>query len=172
MTDDPFGKAARWEKVVGVLGVLVVIYLISDNSDTLNEQLVRGWYRVALLGIVLAIPALIVYAIWKQEGLARAGWLLAPVIAAAGLLTYYGIFGHDDREHSFIADYCHYGAVSQAQLKGCLDHATYKQIEQLDTNAAQFAARELDDCLDDAGPYCEATLNWNLLQDQAPPPGQ
>jgi hypothetical protein len=53
-----------------------------------------------------------------------------------------------------VADYCAYGAVSEAQLDGCIDHVDESDVERLDTNAAQYGRGELDKCLSDAGPFC------------------
>lgn len=53
-----------------------------------------------------------------------------------------------------IDDYCAYGAVSLAQLRGCEDHVDASHVMGLDTNAARYARGELDRCLADAGPFC------------------
>lgn len=37
-----------------------------------------------------------------------------------------------------VADYCAYGAVSEAQLQGCMDHVTAQDVDALDTNAARY----------------------------------
>lgn len=47
---------------------------------------------------------------------------------------------------------------SQAQLGGCLDHVEWDDIRDSDSNAARFARGEIDDCLSDAGPFCEQYL--------------
>jgi hypothetical protein len=54
-----------------------------------------------------------------------------------------------------IAVYCQYGGVSVAQLRGCYMHVHIGEIEGRDTNAARWARGELDECLADAGPYCD-----------------
>lgn len=51
--------------------------------------------------------------------------------------------------------YCSYGAVSEAQLDGCLDHVTEDDFANLDTHAAEYARGELDECLEDSGPFCD-----------------
>jgi len=56
----------------------------------------------------------------------------------------------------YVEDYCAYGAVSQAQLDGCIDHVTPGTVDGYDTNAAEYARGELGECLGDAGPFCEA----------------
>jgi len=52
---------------------------------------------------------------------------------------------------SSVDDYCRYGAVSMAQLQGCLDHVTAKQIDRLSTNAARYSRGKLGECLSDFG---------------------
>jgi|ERR1044072_377033 hypothetical protein len=51
--------------------------------------------------------------------------------------------------------YCSYGAVSRAQLEGCIDHVSAAEALDYDTNAGAFARGELEECLADAGPFCE-----------------
>lgn len=51
--------------------------------------------------------------------------------------------------------YCEYGALSEAQLQGCIDHVTVDDFDRLNTNAARYARGELDKCRRDAGPFCE-----------------
>jgi hypothetical protein len=73
--------------------------------------------------------------------------ILAALVALAGC-------GGSESEDDVIGDYCAYGAVSHAQLDGCVDHVTTDQVDDLDTNAAEYARGELDRCLEDAGPFC------------------
>jgi hypothetical protein len=70
--------------------------------------------------------------------------------ALAAVALGLGACGEDE-----VSAYCHYGAVSEAQLNGCIDHVGTEQIDRLDTNAARYARGELDECLADAGPFCE-----------------
>jgi hypothetical protein len=51
--------------------------------------------------------------------------------------------------------YCKYGAVSQAQLDGCIDHLTDDDVDSRNTRAAKYAKGTLRTCMDDAGPFCE-----------------
>jgi hypothetical protein len=69
--------------------------------------------------------------------------LVAAAIAACG--------GGDD----LVSNYCEYGAVSDAQLDGCITHVNPEYIDRLDTHAARYARGELRRCLPDAGPFCE-----------------
>jgi hypothetical protein len=55
----------------------------------------------------------------------------------------------------YVEKYCAYGAVSEAQLQGCLDHVDPAEIDVLDTNASAYADGDLDACLEDSGPFCE-----------------
>ena len=78
----------------------------------------------------------------------------AAVLLCAALI---GTFvGYQDRTAGELHDYCSYGAISSAQLRGCLDHVTLARIDVLNTDAARFARGPLDSCLADAGPFCAA----------------
>ena len=74
-------------------------------------------------------------------GLALSLALLAIVLAGCG--------------QSRIEAYCSYGAVSETQLQGCIEHVTEADIDGRSTNAADYARGELDKCLYDSGPFCE-----------------
>jgi hypothetical protein len=54
---------------------------------------------------------------------------------------------------SSVRAYCEYGAVSKAQLDGCITHVTPGEIDRLGTNAARYARGETG-CRQDAGPFC------------------
>lgn len=53
-----------------------------------------------------------------------------------------------------ITAYCQYGSISMKQMEGCYFNVHLEEIEDRGTNAARWAREELDECLDDAGPYC------------------
>src|SRR5690242_8744673 len=62
----------------------------------------------------------------------------------------------DEAEHQVVEDYCRYGAVSRAQLRGCEFHVTFDDVSRLRTNAARYAFGKLHGCwLPDAGPFCK-----------------
>jgi hypothetical protein len=71
------------------------------------------------------------------------------VTAALACLLSFGGCGRD-----VVGDYCSYGAVSEAQLEGCVEHVTPEVVENYNTNAARYAKGELNACLADAGPFC------------------
>ena len=50
--------------------------------------------------------------------------------------------------------YCRYGAVSSAQLRGCIEHVTPEAVLGYKTNAARYAEGDLQGCLGDSGPFC------------------
>ena len=77
------------------------------------------------------------------------------VVVGALALSGCGGAGNRSDDGSLVDDYCSYGAVSEAQLEGCIEHVSVEDIDELDTNAAEFARGELDDCRPDAGPFCE-----------------
>jgi hypothetical protein len=56
-----------------------------------------------------------------------------------------------------VIDYCMYGARSEAQLEGCIDHVTADEVKRRDSNAARWA-RNGGECLGDAGPFCRKAL--------------
>jgi hypothetical protein len=104
------------------------------------------------VGIVLGVLLLMVGLVW----LVSEGWLAVTV--AVTLLAGLGfgwIEGWDSRDN-YIDPYCRYGAKSQAQLDGCLSHVRSGDIDKLHTNAADFARGTIDECRDDAGPFCAA----------------
>lgn len=53
--------------------------------------------------------------------------------------------------------YCGYGSVSRRQLVGCLERVTDDEIARRNTNAAAYARRELETCLQEGRP---TTLDW------------
>ncbi len=57
---------------------------------------------------------------------------------------------------NLVGDYCAYGAVSKAQLEGCVEHVTPATVTGYSTNAARYARGQLDACLADSGPFCAA----------------
>jgi hypothetical protein len=73
--------------------------------------------------------------------------LAASVFALVGCTE---IGGRD-----LVTEYCRYGAVSQAQLDGCVDHVTEADVRSRQTHASQYAFGDLKRCLRDAGPFCE-----------------
>jgi hypothetical protein len=83
----------------------------------------------------------------QLSGTAALGVVLAFAGCADG--------GASEDGGNLVHDYCSYGAVSEAQLEGCVDHVTPEVVEGYDTNAGRYARRELDACLADAGPFCE-----------------
>lgn len=76
----------------------------------------------------------------------RGRWAIALV--AAGAILGCG-------ENDIVADYCAYGAVSESQRQHCVDHVTVEEVDARNTNAAQYAREEIDQCLADAGPFCD-----------------
>ena len=85
---------------------------------------------------------------------------LVVIACACALLSGCGGSSSDPPSESdpaiYVEDYCAYGAVSQAQLDGCIDHVTPQTVDGYDTNAAEYARGEMGECLGDAGPFCEA----------------
>jgi len=60
-------------------------------------------------------------------------------------LCAYGIsLGYSARSGGLVADYCAYGAVSRAQLDGCIERVGESDIRKSSTSAARFARRDID----------------------------
>ena len=81
--------------------------------------------------------------------------LVAASLALSGCVDDQGGGASGADSDSVVEDYCSYGAVSQAQLDGCVDHVTEGEVNAYDTNAGRYARGELDECLEDAGLFCE-----------------
>jgi hypothetical protein len=97
--------------------------------------------------------------------------VLAPVVTLLVALVIGVYAGISERSGGTLRNYCEYGAVSNAQLAGCLDHVTDSQINGLQTDAARFARGYLSQCLSDAGPFCAGRLA-SMQQAQNAPDGQ
>jgi hypothetical protein len=92
---------------------------------------------------------------WWEPDLRRImPWPILAVFVAA--LVGAG-FGWEQRYNGELHEYCSYGAVSAAQLKGCLDHVTTDRVDALQTDAARFARGDINACLSDAGPFCSGS---------------
>lgn len=81
--------------------------------------------------------------------------LCTVALAATGCESVDSGSGSSDAPQDPVAEYCAYGAVSDAQLAGCESHVEESDIDALDTNAAEYSRGNLNECLDDAGPFCE-----------------
>lgn len=80
------------------------------------------------------------------------------VFAVAYLVLIAGIeILRDDRRDGLA--YCYYGAQTRAQLDRCIYEVSDEEAYSRDTNAGAFARGELDECLSDAGPFCDTALS-------------
>jgi hypothetical protein len=121
----------------------------------------------AVLGVAAVGGAAAWYGYFRDDETPK--WFVALGIlwALCGLLVY---SGYASRDGGLIADYCAYGAVSKAQLDGCIEHVDEDEILGRNTNAARFARRDIEDCfIEDSGPFCLDYLNRRLLNDQREP---
>ena len=92
------------------------------------------------------------------------------MIAAVVVLGFGTLLGVQERSTGKLRDYCEYGAVSRAEVGGCLDHVTDAQINRLQTDAARFARGDLESCLADSGPYCaNRAASRQAAQDEPSP---
>ncbi len=129
-----------------------------------------GLYRLVYVAAQNHPGGVLVAVVVTTASLVLIGWIadrrghetrtvaVVPSVALLAALAI-GVFAGDDaRENGALNDYCRYGAVSNAQLQGCLDHVTTDRINELHTNAARFATGGLESCLGDSGPFCAAAL--------------
>lgn len=99
-----------------------------------------------IVGVSLAAFA---WHTWKDTGADDA----FPAAFLAVLCFAWALFVN--HSSSDVTAYCSYGAVSQAQLDGCVDHVSASTIDERDTNAAKFSRGEIEGCYRyDAGPFC------------------
>jgi hypothetical protein len=112
-----------------------------------------------LVIVATAAVGLVAYArLVRYLGDERQMWIAAPIALLLVALVIGAYAGISERSAGKLRKYCEYGAVSKAQLAGCLDHVTDSQINRLQTDAAQFARGQLWTCLSDAGPFCARRL--------------
>lgn len=76
---------------------------------------------------------------------------------AVVLMLALGGCGDGYMDDALVEDYCTYGAQSQAQLDGCIEHVTPEQVRQATTPAARWA-RDGGDCLQGSGRFCRQRL--------------
>jgi len=117
----------------------------------------------------------------REQGIAEAppmpdyepnrAWL-APAIVFAVVVVLVGWQTGSDVQSHGITYYCSYGAVSQAQLAECEEHVSSSSINLLHTNAARFARGELEECLEDSGPFCAQEQTYKEEEAEAPRPGE
>jgi hypothetical protein len=158
-------------KSVGVVAFLGYGLLLLRFFDPWYQAVAENHPHLAIL-LLLLVAGLGYLAVRHTGGYIplrdghKTRYWMAPV---AGLLVV-GIWatttGIRSRHGGYVHNYCAYGASSDAQLQGCLDHVNHFKIDDLDTNAARFAKGGLRKCLDDSGPYCPPELQNIGLQDQ------
>lgn len=95
------------------------------------------------------------------------GWA-PPAVIVLALAVIVGWVPGTQAHSREITYYCEYGAVSRAQLDHCKSHVSSDYIDSLETNAARFARGDLDACLDDAGPFCDADKFHNDVEPDGP----
>jgi hypothetical protein len=92
-----------------------------------------------------------------------------PLVTLGVIIGWVGLQGGWAVRTHEIADYCSYGAVSDAQRDECENHVSSAYIDSLDTNAARFATGQLKECLEDAGPYCDGARTGKEYDEQRNP---
>ncbi len=80
-------------------------------------------------------------------------WAVALLVSACG------------SQEPNVGRYCAYGAVSEAQLVGCIRRV--ERVPDTSTRAARYGRYEIDECLADAGPFCGDQDAINNAYDEA-----
>lgn len=142
VTAGEFGERYCNYKATSEDNAVSCLTYLADQGDIQEEveSELRGRYAQAAL-----------YALGEiKECLSRSGPLCEP-----------GDWSRASPDRSFlVARYCVYGAVSRAQLKGCLDNVSPETVASYSTPAARYARGDLIYCGPTAGPFCtfEGTL--------------
>lgn len=138
--------------VVACAAAAVVVYrlVFAFSQGAANAP----WAAVVLVLVVAGASYLVFTYVEKQVKGERRSPVAVPLIGLLMALAFATALGIENRSGGMLRDYCDYGAVSRAEVQGCLDHVTDAQIQRLNTDAARFAQGNLDTCLGDAGPYC------------------
>jgi hypothetical protein len=161
------GKSGRrLPAPIAVVGTLVLAWALFHVSEGFASRFdTAGLFSLAISAAFLAAPLIAGYVVvsWLRHLPVDRHWLAftqlpmtRPSAAVAlGVLVTGIVFGlvAGVRGHNYVVDYCSYGAVSEAQLAGCIDHVTADQVSALDTPAARSARDELG-CGAGSGPFC------------------
>lgn len=149
----PLSLVAIW-----FTGIAIVSALEAADLDAFPGSIDRD--ELAGDGIVLAwgLSPLVT---WSVLGLfvataMAAGSRALVILGCTGLLAaaLSGWFGWYAPRVEAVERYCRYGAVSQAQYDGCVDHVSYDQVQRRNSSAGRYGRGNLHGCLEDAGPLC------------------
>jgi hypothetical protein len=161
--------------VVGIAAVGVGgVWLMIVSFDHLWQPLGRAdaaFGAAAGFGAVTAALGYGAAVIFRQTKDRELTWVARSMVAVAIALGFgtYGILTVRDSSRQVVADYCAYGAVSQAQLDGCKDHVGFSDVEEANTPAARFALRSVEEeCGSGSGPFCEAVSQRRWLEEAQP----
>jgi hypothetical protein len=171
--------AASTAAIVVLWGLAIVggLLLITTGEQHVVQPLAGGravaeiTVAAILLTVALAAGALVLFARYPRGARPPLASFLVASAIVLGFFSY-SMLTEWQTSDRLVGDYCAYGAVSRAQLEGCKSHVTANQVRARDTTASHFAQRDIEDCGEDSGPFCEGVVNRRYLEDQQPPPGQ
>lgn len=129
------------------------IWIEAGLGDEIKELGLRHPMQAAVgLTGLLALGAAVWYGYLRSPA---SPWMIA--VGVLWVLVAFSVYsGYNGRDGgSYIGDYCGYGAVSQAQLDGCLENVDERRIDRARTEAGRFARGELMECGADSGPFCQ-----------------
>jgi hypothetical protein len=171
-----------WVSLLKFLAVVVVmaaagvgaVWLMIVSFDRVWEPLGRAdaaFGAAAGFGAVTATLGYGASVIFRQTQDREWTWVARSMVAVAIALGFgtYGILSARDSSRQVVAEYCAYGAVSQAQLEGCKDHVGFSDVEEANTPAARFAlGSEEEECGSGSGPFCQAVSRRRRLEETQP----
>ena len=155
--ESPGHKVQVW--LVAALACASAAVLFWEVSRSFDHGTANAPYAAFVLIAAIVGAGALVYRISEgPSGRDRGALFVAPFVVLLAGAAFGAFGGLTDRSTGLLRDYCEYGAVSSAELQGCLNHVSDAAIYRLQTDAAQFARGELTQCLADAGPYCAQRL--------------
>lgn len=165
----------------GIAGFVALVYSTDYLWRPLGES---EQARTGQLALVLAIAALAGGAyLGFQRGNVRWGQVRTPaeqyarrtaiVMTVVACVLAFGLWATEDwraDSRQVVEDYCAYGAVSQAQLDGCIQHVTFGDVKGRETRAARFALGAVDEvsCGEGSGPFCASVDQRRWLEELEP----
>jgi hypothetical protein len=166
------GHFVLWALAV-IGGLLVIIETERSVVSPLAGGSAAAWITTAaaLVAVACVVCAVVLSARYPTGARPPLRSVAVGAAIVAGFFSF-SMLSEWQSADRLVADYCAYGAVSNAQLDGCKSHVTANEVRARDTAAAHFAQRDSDECGAGSGPLCDDVVTRRGYEDQLPPPGQ
>ena len=174
--------------LVGVIaGLFAGLVGLAWSADALWRPMGESEQAVAFELVLVVVIAALAGAAYLLFTRAKVPWGELPrpadrtvrqvavgLTVCAGVLAF-GLYGTEmarSDARQVVKDYCAYGAVSRAQLDGCVSHVSLSDVQGRHTPAARFALGSVDEvsCGADSGPFCAAVDERRVLEALEPEP--